>query len=141
VVASLMWSTSSSSVRSQPCRIAIAETYHFLCLPCSWIKRSSMISIRFYSNKAPFAGSQKMGINPNLIQFSGLTHMLLQFYFACIVRCIGLCHYYQGEHNNSETGIKRMEKGSRNWRKAESENISLYATLQEPEFRCFTLNS
>jgi len=34
-----------------------------------------------------------------------------------------------------------MEKGSRNWRKAESENISLYATLQEPEFRCFTLNS
>jgi hypothetical protein len=25
-----------------------------------------------------------------------------RFYFACIVRCIGLCHYYQGEHNNSE---------------------------------------
>ena len=93
-----------------------------------------MISIRFYSNKAPFAGSQKMGINPNLIQFSGLTHMLLQFYFACIVRCIGLCHYYQGIK-------RRMEKGSRNRRKAESENISLYATLQEPEFKCFTLNS
>jgi hypothetical protein len=37
--------------------------------------------------------------------------------------------------------IKRMEKGSRNRRKAESENISLYATLQEPGFRCFTLNS
>jgi hypothetical protein len=37
-------------------------------------------------------------------------------------------------------GIKRMEKGSRNRRKAESENISLYATLQEPEFKCFTLN-
>jgi hypothetical protein len=35
-------------------------------------------------------------------------------------------------------GTKRTEKGSRNWRKAESENISLYATLQEPEFRCFT---
>jgi hypothetical protein len=34
-----------------------------------------------------------------------------------------------------------MEKGSRNRRKAESKNISLYATLQEPEFRCFTLNS
>jgi hypothetical protein len=38
-------------------------------------------------------------------------------------------------------GIKRMEKGSGNRRKAESENISLYATLQEPEFKCFTLNS
>ena len=38
-------------------------------------------------------------------------------------------------------GIKRMEKGSRNRRKAKSENISLYATLQEPEFKCFTLNS
>ena len=25
-------------------------------------------------------------------------------------------------------------------RKPESEDISLYATLQEPEFRCFTLN-
>jgi hypothetical protein len=36
---------------------------------------------------------------------------------------------------------KKMEKGSRNRRKAESENISLYATLQGPEFRCFTLNS
>jgi hypothetical protein len=34
-----------------------------------------------------------------------------------------------------------MEKGSRNRRKPESEAISLYATLQEPEFRCFTLNS
>jgi len=34
-----------------------------------------------------------------------------------------------------------MEKGSRNRRKPESEDISLYATLQEPEFRCFTLNS
>jgi len=34
-----------------------------------------------------------------------------------------------------------MEKGSRHRRKAESENISLCATLQEPEFRCFTLNS
>jgi hypothetical protein len=32
-----------------------------------------------------------------------------------------------------------MEK--RNLRKPESEIISLYATLQEPEFRCFTLNS
>jgi hypothetical protein len=31
-------------------------------------------------------------------------------------------------------GIKRMEKGSRNLRKPESEIISLYATLQEPEF-------
>ena len=29
-------------------------------------------------------------------------HAMLWFYFACIVRCIGLCHYYQGEHNNSE---------------------------------------
>jgi len=38
-------------------------------------------------------------------------------------------------------GIKRMEKGSRNLKKPESENISLYATLQGPEFRCFTLNS
>jgi hypothetical protein len=38
-------------------------------------------------------------------------------------------------------GIKRMEKGNRNQRKAESENISLYATLQEPEFKCFTLKS
>jgi len=36
---------------------------------------------------------------------------------------------------------KIMEKGSRNRRKPESENISLYATLQEPEIRCFTLNS
>jgi hypothetical protein len=34
-----------------------------------------------------------------------------------------------------------MEKGSRNLRKPEIENISLYATLQEPEFRCFTLYS
>jgi hypothetical protein len=32
-----------------------------------------------------------------------------------------------------------MEKGSRNRRNPESENISFYATLQEPEFRCFTL--
>jgi predicted membrane protein len=62
-----------------------------------------------------------------------LIPLFLLFYFACIVRCIGLCHYYQG--------IKRMEKESRNRRKAESENISLYATLQEPEFKCFTLNS
>ena len=31
----------------------------------------------------------------------------IQFYFACIVRCIGLCHYYQGEHNNSEKPEKR----------------------------------
>jgi len=38
-------------------------------------------------------------------------------------------------------GIKRMEKGSRNRRKPEIEDISHYATLQEPEFRCFTLNS
>jgi hypothetical protein len=30
-----------------------------------------------------------------------------RFYFACIVRCIGLCHYYQGEHNNSEKSEKR----------------------------------
>jgi hypothetical protein len=58
-----------------------------------------------------------------------VTVRLLGFYFACIVRCIGLCHYYQG--------IKRI----RNRRKAESENISLYATLQKPEFKCFTLNS
>jgi len=36
---------------------------------------------------------------------------------------------------------KKNEKGSRNLRKSEGENISLYATLQEPEFRCFTLNS
>jgi len=34
-----------------------------------------------------------------------------------------------------------MEKGSGNLRKPESENIPLYATLQEPEFRCYTLNS
>ena len=32
-----------------------------------------------------------------------------------------------------------MEKGSRNRRKPESEDISLHATLQEPEFRCFTM--
>jgi hypothetical protein len=32
---------------------------------------------------------------------------ILGFYFACIVRCIGLCHYYQGEHNNSEKPEKR----------------------------------
>jgi hypothetical protein len=38
-------------------------------------------------------------------------------------------------------GIKRMEKRSRNLRKPESKIISRYATLQEPEFRCFTLNS
>jgi len=31
----------------------------------------------------------------------------LWFYFACIVRCIGLCHYDQGEHNNSEKPEKR----------------------------------
>jgi hypothetical protein len=31
----------------------------------------------------------------------------VQFYFACIVRCIGLCHYYQGKHNNSEKPEKR----------------------------------
>jgi hypothetical protein len=37
--------------------------------------------------------------------------------------------------------IKKLEKGSRNLRKPENENISLYATLLEPEFRCFTLNS
>ena len=30
-----------------------------------------------------------------------------QFYFACIMRCIWLCHYYQGEHNNSEKPEKR----------------------------------
>jgi hypothetical protein len=36
---------------------------------------------------------------------------------------------------------KKNGEGSRNWRKAESENVSLYATLQEPEFKCFTLNS
>jgi hypothetical protein len=49
----------------------------------------------------------------------------------------------------SVLGVKRMEKGipfgSRNRRKLESEYISLYkniyATLQEPEFRCLTLNS
>ena len=29
------------------------------------------------------------------------------FYFACIVRCIGLCHHYQGENNNSEKPEKR----------------------------------
>jgi len=34
-----------------------------------------------------------------------------------------------------------MEKGSKNRRKPESEDISLNATLQEPEFKCFTLNS
>jgi len=44
-----------------------------------------------------------------------------QFYFACIMRCIGLCHYYQG--------IKRMEKGSRNRRKAESENMLHFKNL------------
>jgi len=38
-------------------------------------------------------------------------------------------------------GIKRMEKGSGNLKKPDSEIISLYATLQEPEFRCFALNS
>jgi len=31
------------------------------------------------------------------------------FYISCIVRCIGLCHYYQGEHNNSEKPEKREE--------------------------------
>ena len=30
-----------------------------------------------------------------------------KFYFACIVRCIGLCYYYQGEHNKSEKPEKR----------------------------------
>jgi hypothetical protein len=34
-----------------------------------------------------------------------------------------------------------MEEGSRNRRKPESENLSLYATLKEPEFRFFTLNT
>jgi len=38
-------------------------------------------------------------------------------------------------------GIKGIEKGSRNRRKPESEDISLYVTLQEPGFRCSTLNS
>ena len=38
-------------------------------------------------------------------------------------------------------GIKRMKKGSRNRRKLETENISLYATHQDPEFNCFTLYS
>jgi len=33
----------------------------------------------------------------------------IQFYFACIVRCIGLCHYYQGEHNNSEKREKTKD--------------------------------
>jgi hypothetical protein len=31
----------------------------------------------------------------------------MRFYSACIVRCIGLCRYYQGEHNNSEKPEKR----------------------------------
>jgi hypothetical protein len=31
----------------------------------------------------------------------------VRFYSACIVRCIGLCHYYQGEHNNSDKPEKR----------------------------------
>ena len=30
-----------------------------------------------------------------------------RFYFACIMRCIGFCHYYQGEHNNSEKPEER----------------------------------
>ena len=34
-------------------------------------------------------------------------NVTLKLYFACIVRCIGLCHYYQGEHNNSEKPEKR----------------------------------
>jgi hypothetical protein len=33
--------------------------------------------------------------------------VIVQFYSACIVRCIGLCHYYQGDHNNSEKPEKR----------------------------------
>ena len=48
-------------------------------------------------------------------------HRYPWFYFVCIVRCIGLCHYYQG--------IKRMEKGSRNRRKAESENMLHFKNL------------
>jgi len=32
-----------------------------------------------------------------------------RFYSACIVRCIRLCHYYQGEHNNSEEPEKRKK--------------------------------
>jgi hypothetical protein len=36
---------------------------------------------------------------------------------------------------------KKNGEGKQKPEKAESENISLYATLQEPEFRCFTLNS
>jgi hypothetical protein len=36
---------------------------------------------------------------------------------------------------------KNNGEGKQNRRKPESEDISLYATLQEPEFRCFTLNS
>ena len=34
-------------------------------------------------------------------------NVTLKLYFACIVRCIGLCHYYQGEHNNSDKPEKR----------------------------------
>ena len=37
-----------------------------------------------------------------------------KFYFACIVRCIGLCYYYQGEHNNSESCVLQ---GLKEWRR------------------------
>jgi predicted transcriptional regulator len=38
-------------------------------------------------------------------------------------------------------GIKEWRREAETGKKLENEDISLYATLQEPEFRCFTLNS
>jgi hypothetical protein len=44
----------------------------------------------------------------NLLQYQ--CSMKYRFYFACIVRCIGLCHYYQGERTNNSEKPEIWEK-------------------------------
>jgi len=34
----------------------------------------------------------------------------LQFYSACIVRCIGLCHYYQGINDSAKLAERAFEQ-------------------------------
>jgi hypothetical protein len=49
------------------------------------------------TSQQPISQTTWLKITPHCNHFNHCNHCN-----HCTVRCIGLCHYYQGEHNNSE---------------------------------------
>jgi len=81
-----------------------------LCATCEQTIKNITDNVQSKQNRNPCRSERSSSSSPVGPLYAKHEHTVitLQFYFACIIRCIGLCHYYQGDtttqRNRRETG-------------------------------------